>query len=165
MADQLGGYWKLAGVLKSLTKQEPKSRGTATVSDIDDEGIVWVAPSGTDEPVPAVGVNVASVSIGDVVTVENNGGRMSIVGNATEPAVGQVTVNATVNLAIDAAREGIGRAIDAVSGVADDAQKVAEAINQHFFADDNGIHVTESTQEEWEAEEGPSAKCFPNSLE
>lgn len=34
---------------------------------------------------------------------------------------------------------------------AEAAQEVAEATNQHFFADDNGIHVTEATQEEWDA--------------
>ena len=33
---------------------------------------------------------------------------------------------------------------------AEAAQEVAEATNQHFFADDNGIHVTEATQEEWD---------------
>lgn len=32
---------------------------------------------------------------------------------------------------------------------ADAAQEVAEATNQHFFSDENGIHVTEETQEDW----------------
>ena len=35
--------------------------------------------------------------------------------------------------------------------IANAAQEVAEATNQHFFDDDNGIHVTEATQEEWDA--------------
>lgn len=35
--------------------------------------------------------------------------------------------------------------------IADAAQEVAEATNQHFFDDDDGIHVTEATQEEWDA--------------
>lgn len=34
--------------------------------------------------------------------------------------------------------------------IANAAQEVAEATNQHFFADDNGIHVTETTQEDWD---------------
>ena len=34
--------------------------------------------------------------------------------------------------------------------VADAAQAVAEAVNQHFFADTSGIHVTEATQEDWD---------------
>jgi hypothetical protein len=33
--------------------------------------------------------------------------------------------------------------------IADAAQAVAQAVNQHFFADDGGIHVTEATQEDW----------------
>ena len=39
--------------------------------------------------------------------------------------------------------------VNAAQTVADAAQAVAEAVNQHFFADDGGIHVTESTQEDW----------------
>lgn len=34
--------------------------------------------------------------------------------------------------------------------IANAAQAVADAINQHFWHDDNGAHVTEATQEEWE---------------
>lgn len=39
---------------------------------------------------------------------------------------------------------------NAAKTVADAAQAVAEAVNQHFFADDGGIHVTEATQEDWD---------------
>lgn len=37
----------------------------------------------------------------------------------------------------------------AAQDTADAAQAVAEATNQHFFSDENGIHVTEETQEDW----------------
>lgn len=37
---------------------------------------------------------------------------------------------------------------------ADAAQEVAEATNQHFFSDENGIHVTEETQEDWNTNHG-----------
>ena len=163
MANNLGGYWKLAEVLKGLIKTESKTRGTATVRDVDGEGTVWVVPIGTDEAVPVTGVNVASVSIGDVVTIETDGGKVSVVGNATEPAVGQVTVNATVNLAVDAVRDGVTRLVNAVSDVADEAKAVAEATNQHFFTDSNGIHVTEATQEDWESDH-TGANVLINSL-
>lgn len=43
--------------------------------------------------------------------------------------------------------------------IADAAQAVAEAVNQHFWHDDNGAHVTEATQEEWE-----QSHSGPNSL-
>lgn len=42
--------------------------------------------------------------------------------------------------------------------VADAAQAVAEAVNQHFWHDDNGAHVTMATQDEWEQEHsGPNS--------
>lgn len=57
-------------------------------------------------------------------------------------------------------------AIALAKTVADAAQAVADAVNQHFFADTNGIHVTEVTQEDWDeshtganAPSTPSASC------
>ena len=50
-------------------------------------------------------------------------------------------------------------AIAAARGVADAAQAGADAINQHFWHDDNGAHVTEATQDEWE-----QSHSGPNSL-
>ena len=47
--------------------------------------------------------------------------------------------------------------------VADAAQAVAEAVNQHFFADTNGIHVTEATQEDWD-ESHTGANVLINSV-
>jgi hypothetical protein len=42
--------------------------------------------------------------------------------------------------------------------VADAAQAVANAINQHFWHDDSGAHVTMATQDEWEQEQsGPNS--------
>ena len=43
--------------------------------------------------------------------------------------------------------------------IANAAQAVADAVNQHFWHDDNGAHVTEATQEEWE-----QSHSGPNSL-
>jgi len=50
-------------------------------------------------------------------------------------------------------------AIAAAHAIANAAQAVAEAVNQHFWHDDNGAHVTEATQEEWE-----QSQSGPNSL-
>ena len=47
--------------------------------------------------------------------------------------------------------------------VADAAQAVAEAVNQHFFADTSGIHVTEATQEDWD-ESPTGANVLINSI-
>ena len=47
--------------------------------------------------------------------------------------------------------------------IADAAQAVAEAVNQHFFADGGGIHVTEATQEDWD-ENHSGANVLINSI-
>lgn len=47
--------------------------------------------------------------------------------------------------------------------IADAAQAVAEAVNQHFFADTSGIHVTEATQEDWD-ENHTGANVLINAL-
>lgn len=47
--------------------------------------------------------------------------------------------------------------------VADAAQAVAEAVNQHFFSDTSGIHVTEATQEDWD-ESHSGANVLINAL-
>ena len=49
--------------------------------------------------------------------------------------------------------------VSTAQSVADAAQAVADAVNQHFWHDSNGAHVTESTQEEWE-----QSNSGPNSL-
>lgn len=53
--------------------------------------------------------------------------------------------------------------VNAAQTVADAAQAVAEAVNQHFFSDTNGIHVTEVTQEEWD-ESPTGANVLINSI-
>jgi len=47
--------------------------------------------------------------------------------------------------------------------IANAAQEVAQAVNQHFFADTNGIHVTEATQEDWD-ESHTGANVLINSI-
>ena len=54
-------------------------------------------------------------------------------------------------------------AIAAARTIANAAQAVADAVNQHFFADINGIHVTEVTQEEW-GESPTGANVLINSI-
>lgn len=49
------------------------------------------------------------------------------------------------------------------SQIAEAAQEVAEATNQHFFADTNGIHVTAATQDEWD-ESHSGANVLINAL-
>lgn len=132
MANNLGGYWKLAEVLKGMTDAEPPKAGTATVRDVDGDGTVWVVPTGSDEAVPVTGMSVASVSSGDVVTVEANGGRLSITGNATAPAVGSTYVRETVEPVEATANRALGDA-ERAAAAADEAE--GEAKRAHEAAD------------------------------
>lgn len=132
MAGQLGGYWKLAEVLKGMTDAEPPKAGTATVRDVDGDGTVWVVPTGSDEAVPVTGMSVASVSSGDVVTVQTNSGRLSITGNATAPAVGSTYVRETVEPVEATAKQALGDA-ERAAAAADEAE--GEAKRAHEAAD------------------------------
>lgn len=106
----------------------------ATVTRVDPDGTVW-ATTGDGTEAPAASAS-AGVKSGDVVDVEWAGATMRITGNASDPAPsGSVTRRLTQH----------------AQAVADAASRVANAVNQHFFADGNGIHVTESTQEDWNA--------------
>jgi hypothetical protein len=109
-------------------------RTTATVTRIDADGTTWVTTGdGGEAPATSVG---AGVSVGDTVTLEWDGSAMGIRSNVSDPAPpGRAVMRAT----------------ERARGVASAAQAVAEAVNQHFFADTSGIHVTAATQEEWEA--------------
>lgn len=171
MANQLGGYWKLAETIKGIIPNKDAKPTTAVVRNIDPDGTVWVAQSGSDDLVPVTGINVASVSVDDVVMVDSGNGRLSITGNASEPSVGERTVNTTAQQVVNRAAYTLGAAAAAAKAVADEAKAVAEATNQHFFTDTNGIHVTEVTQEEWESEQtglnvliNSSGQLFRNAL-
>lgn len=109
-------------------------RTTATVTRIDPDGTTWVT-TGDGGEAPATSA-AAGVSVGDTVTLEWDGSSMGIRSNVSNPAP---------------SGSAIRRAVDRARGVASAAQAVADAVNQHFFADTSGIHVTEATQDEWDA--------------
>ena len=45
----------------------------------------------------------------------------------------------------------VSEGVESVAAIAQEALDVAEATGQHFWSDTDGIHVTEVTQEEWQA--------------
>ena len=51
-----------------------------------------------------------------------------------------------------------------VEGIAQEAKEVAEATGQHFWPDDDGVHVTEVTQDEWNDSTGSSYHSGANVL-
>ena len=132
MAIDPSAVWDFAREVIGAARPD-RGRTLATVTRIGADGTVWVT-TGDGGEAPASSV-AAGVSVGDTVSLEWDGASMGIRGNVTNPAPSGSVVR---------------RAIERTQGVASAAQKVADAVNQHFFADTHGIHVTEATQEEWD---------------
>ncbi len=149
----------------------PRRRASGTVSRVDRDGTVYaVLESGIETVVEGL---TASVSPGDTVNVTIEGGRAEVLGNYTDPSAGVKYVRAVEGIAQEAGATA-HTAVDSAAAarqVADEAQKVAEATNQHFFADDNGAHITDVTQDEWSAavddnfsDYDPDTKPYHNQL-
>lgn len=131
--------WDFAGEIVGTITQR-KGKTLATVTRIDNDGTAWVSTDGEGEA-PA-STSAVGVQVGDTVALEWDGATMGISSNVSSPAPSGKTFAAVTERA---------------QSVASAAQKVANAVNQHFFADTNGIHVTSTTQDEWdEQHSGPN---------
>ena len=125
---------------------------------------VWVSiPGGIDETPIEKTVNC---SVGDNVQVRVSGGRAWITGNATAPPTDDTTAikaDTTANkaqvIAVDAKETA-----EAVEGIATTAKTIAEGVNEHFWYDNTGAHVTEVTQEEWNDISDPNYHSGGNTL-
>ena len=97
--------------------------------------IVWVRiPGGVDEtPVK----KTIDAKKGDTVQVRVSGGTAYLIGNASSPPTDDTTANIAHDIAVDADAKAVN------------AQKTADDIVQHFWADDDGAHITEVTQNEY----------------
>lgn len=134
----------------------------ATVTRIDKDGVAYVSlPGGVDEtPIATAG---AMFNVGDTVYLTMSGGRLRADYNLTAPSIGARVVKA--------ATAPIEKAVKVAKQAADEAGKVANAVNQHFWTDDNGAHVTDVTKDEWNkaVDDGFSdlspTKQYPNLLE
>ena len=139
MAIDPSAVWDFAMEVIGAARPD-RGRTLATVTRVDPDGTTWVT-TGDGGEAPASSV-AAGVSVGDTVTLEWDGSAMGIRGNVSNPSPPGSVVR---------------RAVERTRSVADAAQRVADAVNQHFFADGHGIHVTEATQEEWdESHAGPN---------
>lgn len=131
MAIEPSAVWDFAREVVGVVRPD-RGRTLATVTRVDPDGTTWVTTGdGGEAPAASVG---AGVSVGDTVTLEWDGSAMGIRSNVSDPAPPGSSIR---------------RAVDRARGVASAAQQVADAVNQHFFADTSGIHVTEATQEDW----------------
>lgn len=119
--------WDFAGTLMGTFKQRPRQL-PATVSRVDPNGTVWLSMPGADGLVPAS--TTADVSADDSVTVEWWGNAYHVTGNGTSPSIGTRAASA------------LRRTTAAAAKVAGEAKGIADAIGQHFWADDNGVHVS-----------------------
>ena len=154
MADVISAKtaWALSKLIKGKDKKQLGAR-TATVTRVDPDGTAWVRMAGSDIDTPVNGIMTASVKAGDVIQCSIDGTALSITGNASDPAVGASKASQIVNAVVRPVSVAVGTA----HGIAKAAEKVASAINQHFWADTSGVHVTQATQEEWESQQsGPN---------
>jgi hypothetical protein len=148
--------WRLADVLRGEKAEPLRQDGMATFVRRDDDGTAWVRIPGNDFDTPVEGGMYADAQEGDAVPYSITGGQVAVTGNVTSPSVGQRVVDAT----IAPVRAAVSRATESivmVRSIADAAKRVADAIDQHFWTDTSGIHVTNATQEDWTANQsGPN---------
>lgn len=145
MAIGAKAIWEFADALKQ-SFSTPSDTRAATVQSVDNDGTVWVVYPGASSPTPIASVG-AAVEPGDYVYTQLLNGRLVLTTNKSDPASG---VNRARQIANSVAQP-IQRAVVIAKGIADEAKAVANAINQHFWTDDNGAHVTDVTQDEWKA--------------
>lgn len=136
----------LAGLVRAATA--PKTTyATGTVSKVEQDGTVWVSIDGSESPTPTLAV--VSAKEGDAVEVRVQDGEATVTANHTSPVTDD-------SAAMEAREIAAG-----VEGVATEAAAVANATNQHFWADSNGVHVATV---EGEATDGPNLLANANGI-
>lgn len=149
----------LAGMLFGQSRTAPQGRSvTATGAASSEDGVARITLDA--DVTPAEGVD--------------EDGDQTIIDLPTSPDVAEgdeliVTLvgDGPLKTPVVTANPGAGDRMRALANsakaVANAAQDVANAVNQHFFADTNGIHVTEATQEDWD-ESHTGANVLINSI-
>lgn len=150
--------WKFANMILGKSKAQPTTRERATFLRTDPDGTQWVRLPSSNDETPVNGRTLATAKAGDTVEWSIHDGRLSITGNESQPSVGMREVFQTASDIVQPVVARISKVNELAAlskSVADAAQQVADAVNQHFFSDTNGVHVTEATQDDWnESHEG-----------
>ena len=142
---------RLAQALRPSTPDVAETSG-GVVTRLDNDGTVWVQLHGAEDDTPCTS-RTAAVHVGDAVTVTIDGGSARVNGNVTRPATDDERAEEAHELAAQATEEvsevreqtRVNIMATAIAqSIAEQAQAVADAIGQHFFADTNGVHVTEA---------------------
>lgn len=110
--------------LKKEPEKKPNKTYNAVISNIDNEGTIWVYVAGSDKETPTASTST-EVKRGDSVNVEWRNNKLYIAGNSTNPAVGTTRVN-NVETAAMVANEAAIQAVNDAS-VAKDAAESAQA--------------------------------------
>ena len=143
-------------ILKDLA-EAVKATGTPQTQPYDtpatvrrvEGGVAWVhIPGGVDETPVQLTIDAKP---GDTVQLRVSGGSAWIVGNATAPPTDDTTARTAKEIAVSAkliAQDNVKKLINVVKelgiiGTAvTEAREIADATKQHFWADDNGAHVS-----------------------
>lgn len=110
--------------------QDTNNTYNATVSRIDDEGVVWVYLQGSEIETPTASTS-SEVEAGDSVTVQWRNNKLYIEGNYSNPSAGTTTVMPSVNFVSELLNKDISAdSVSAATGY------IGELTAEHITADD-----------------------------
>ena len=110
--------------------QDTNNTYNATVSRIDDEGVVWVYLQGSEIETPTASTS-SEVEAGDSVTVQWRNNKLYIGGNYSNPSAGTATVMPSVNFVSELLNKDISAdSVSAATGY------IGELTAEHITADD-----------------------------
>ena len=140
--------------VSTLKEAGPKTSAydtTATVIRIEGQ-TAWVhIPGGVNETPASLTIDAKP---GDIVQVRVSGGRAFLIGNSSAPPTDDTTARAAKSTAEEAqanARKARDTAEEA-GEAAGAAIHLAEGVHDHFWHNNTGAHVTQDTQEDYEAD-------------
>lgn len=155
---------QLANSLFGRSRSESDGLPSATVELIAAEGA-------TDSADGNAGITLDA----DITPPDDYDGDESILDVPTSPSVkagddvlvalaGSGPLKTPVVLANPGFGDRLQSQMDTTEELVERAEEAARATSQHFWSDDNGAHVTQVTQDEWNDSTGTSYHSGPNSL-
>jgi len=148
------GIDKLIDSVKRIIRKETEAYDTAATVRRIEGSTAWVhIDGGVDETPVKLTINAQP---GDSVQVRVSGGKAFLVGNGSAPPTDDRVANYARTIATTAqtTAEDAQEAAEAVTGIATAASSnasaaitLAEGIDDHFWSDSAGAHITEDDQE------------------
>ena len=118
--------WDFAGEIVGSIRPT-RAQAVGTVTRIDKDGTAWVSVGGSAEA-PAAS-SIASVAVGDTVTVEWSGTQMAITGNSTDPPTSTTTL------------EKLAESVAKLREVAEATKRKAAELAGYVWHDSSGVHL------------------------